>query len=66
MWFQRLSDVIGYIDSEYHIVPKILVNYCYCLQQKVNKLIVLLEMCFQRSSGVIGYIDSEYDSVNNI
>ena len=43
-----------------------IVNYCCCLQQKVNKLMVLLEMYFQRLFVVIGYIDSEYDSVNNI
>ena len=41
------------------LLPKYIVNFCCCLRQKVNKLIVFLEMWFQRLPGVIGYALSE-------
>ena len=37
-----------------------IVNYCCCLQQKVNKLIILLEIWFQRLSRPNRVSISEY------
>ena len=65
MWFQRLSGVIRYIDSEYEVLT-IYSKFWMLFNIKNLRIKVFVEMCFQRLSGVIGYIDSEYDSVNNI
>ena len=53
MCFQRLSGVIGYIDSEYDSVNNITINSLMFLRYKTSKINYFVKMWFQRLSGVI-------------